>query len=105
MDGKDVCSIMGVCNHDICPRLSALTTLNRGLKSCTSDSDCDDQAGMVCEEKAYQTYDCSNSLVTATNHTGHCVEAAPAMLAPQLDDKAASIVVSMDVVTSWCVVC
>lgn len=92
VDGKDVCSIMGTCNSDICPRLTGLTTINKDLSGCADNSQC--TAGLVCQSKLYQTYSCSNSIVTATNHSGYCAEAAPGLLSAMLDDSAASITVS-----------
>jgi hypothetical protein len=90
--GNDICKTLGTCSYDICPKLTALLAVNKDKQSCGTTADCG--SGFVCNTKPYQTFSCANSVVTATNHSGFCEEAAPGILSAQLDDAATSITVS-----------
>lgn len=95
-DGNDVCQVLGSCSYDICPKLTSLLAVNNDKQSCSSNAQCNTGGGtaFVCNPTQYTTYTCLNSVINTTVHPGYCEEAAPGILAAQLDDTATTIMVS-----------
>lgn len=77
----------GTCNSDKCPLYADLVSLNLDKTSCANNSDCT-VAGYECELAPYTTFTCNASVLTATEHPGYCVEAAPGLAAAALTDTA-----------------